>query len=212
MTDPQAPAATGWRAHTPNALTILRLLLTAVFVVVLVFADPAAATWSAPLIVGLALFILAAVSDAADGYLARRWNAVSRFGRVADPFADKVLILSAFIMLAGPDLGPHTGVATWMVVLILARELLVTTIRGVYEGEGIDFSATASGKLKMIVQSVAVPVALLDGAAPVGPESTGPHPVNLGLLYLTVIITVWSAIPYVARAARAQRELSRSGT
>ncbi|USN99189.1 MAG: CDP-diacylglycerol--glycerol-3-phosphate 3-phosphatidyltransferase [Phycisphaeraceae bacterium] len=211
MDDSPRPRATGWRAHTPNALTIARLLLTAIFVVVLVGAEPGGTAWSPGLLAAVGLFVLAALTDKADGTLARRWNAVSRFGRVVDPFADKILILSAFIMLAGPTLGLHSGVETWMVVLILARELLVTTIRGVYESEGVDFSASWTGKIKMVVQSIAAPVALLDAASPKG-EAIGPRPATVVLLWVTVAMTLWSAVPYVVRAYRARRELAEASS
>ncbi len=201
---PAAPPASGWRAHTPNALTAARLGMTALIIAALAAARPATDHWNPALIIATALFILAAATDAADGYLARKWNAVSRFGRVADPFADKLLILSGFVMLAGPTLGPASGVQPWMVVLILARELLVTTIRGVYEGEGIDFSASRAGKFKMILQSVAIPVAILDAAAPA--QSHAPTMFTTALLWLTVTVTVWSAAPYIARARHADRD------
>ena len=202
------PPATGWRARTPNALTVARLVLTAVFVGVLSNAEAAGSGWSLGLLLSVVLFVVAAVTDAADGYLARKWNAVSRFGRVVDPFADKLLILSAFVVLAGPGLAAMTGVRPWMVVVILARELLVTTIRGVYEGEGVDFSASRAGKWKMILQSVAVPVALLDAARP--HEAPGPGIVTVVLVWLTVVVTVWSAVPYIARAARTHHQDSVS--
>lgn len=205
MNDHARPPAVGWRAHLPNILTCARLGLTAVFILVLTAADPDGRGWSPTLLVAMGIFVVAALTDAADGFLARRWNAITRFGRIADPFADKVLILAGFIMLAGPALSPYSGVASWMVVLILARELLVTTIRGVYEAEGVDFSATPSGKLKMVVQSIVVPIALLDAAAPDAPDAPGPHAITLGLLWLTVGVTVWSALPYVLRAHRARR-------
>lgn len=211
MHDSSRPRATGWRAHTPNALTVSRLGLTIIFLAVLVGAEPTDAGWSGGLLIATGLFVLAALTDAADGFLARRWNAISRFGRVADPFADKILILAGFIMLAGPNLGPHSGVASWMVVLILARELLVTTIRGVYEAEGVDFSAGLSGKVKMVIQSIAIPVALLDAAAPNGHENLGPHRVTEVLLWLTVAVTAWSAFPYVVRAHRARRGRDNRG-
>ncbi len=198
------PPATGWRARTPHALTIARLVLTALFIGVLSNADVSAGTWSRGLLAAVVLFVAAALTDAADGYLARKWNAVSRFGRVVDPFADKLLILSAFIVLAGPGLAPMTGVRPWMVVVILARELLVTTIRGVYESEGVDFSASWAGKCKMILQSVAVPVILLDAARP--RAHTGPGTVTIVLVWLTVVVTVWSVVPYITRAARARRQ------
>jgi len=146
--------------------------MTVVFVAVLsVYRFPDTNTWALP--TALALFIVAALTDALDGYLARKWQVVSVFGRIMDPFADKVLILGAFVMLAGPgfylaldvsDMRPRgqmSGVASWMAIVILARELVVTTIRAVLESQGVDFSASLWGKLKMIVQSIAIPVLLL---------------------------------------------------
>jgi len=156
----QSPAPVGRprdvRRHIPNALTIARLALTVVFVALLsVYRFPDQHAWALP--VALVVFIVAALTDALDGYLARRWNVISVFGRIMDPFADKLLILGAFVMLVPIE---GSGVASWMVVVILGRELLVTTIRGVLEGRGVDFSAARSGKLKMIAQSVAAPVIL----------------------------------------------------
>lgn len=169
----------------------------------------ARAVW---LVVAAVLFIVAALTDAADGYLARRWKVISRFGRVMDPFADKVLVLSAFILLAGPqfrsvDGVQVSGVLPWMAVVILARELLVTTIRGVYEAEGVDFSAGPAGKLKMVLQSGVVPAILLIVGLGGGAEGTFWRWVIAALAWATVLVTVWSGIPYVTKAVRAGREI-----
>lgn len=194
---------------------------------------------------GAAIFIIAAVTDALDGRLARRWGVVSTFGRVMDPFADKVLVLGAFVMLAGPGFTDvprlfveglshskavrfHSvsGVAPWMVVLILGRELLVTSLRGLVESRGGDFSATTSGKLKMVFQCVSAPAILLIVALQVprlrdssigdahargwGAFTSGDffsHPPSwcAALAWLTVLVTLWSAVPYVTRAIRVLR-------
>ena len=154
--DGERGEATALRRRIPNALTWSRVVMTVVFVAVLsVYRFPDQNAWALP--VGLALFVAAALTDALDGWLARRWGVVSTFGRIVDPLADKVLVLGAFVMLTGIA---WSGVAAWMAVVILGRELLVTTIRGVLEGKGIDFSAIASGKAKMIVQSIGVPMIL----------------------------------------------------
>jgi len=201
---------------------MFRLGLACVFFAVLsVYRFPDVNSWSLP--VGAAVFVVAALSDALDGYLARRWNAISVFGRVMDPFADKVLVLGAFIVLAGPqftdtDTRLHvSGVSPWMAVVILSRELLVTTLRGVFEARGVDFSATASGKLKMALQSAAVPLMLLivlaaattdlsglvsgslNGAATLLEVETAVR-WNRILAWATLAVTIWSAVPYVARA------------
>lgn len=210
----------------PNALVGVRLVLAAVFVALLSITEPL--LWgpddpfperlrialtggpNSALVLAAALFILAAITDALDGNLARRWNAVTRFGRVMDPFADKVLVLGAFVCLAGPsfahELGGDdgrlqaSGVHPWMVVLIVGRELLVTSLRGLIEGEGGDFSASLSGKLKMIVQSAAVPLILL--VVSLGDWRPGePARWTIDLLaWAAVVVTVASGVPYVRRA------------
>ncbi len=208
-------------AHVPNQLTMLRLVLAGVFFAILSqyrYAEgPAWVLWTA-----IVVFILAVLTDAADGYLARRWHVESTFGRIMDPFCDKVLIIGAFIYLAGPrfvDTGvaPQanlpfnivpgnmiTGVYPWMVVVILARELLVTGIRGEVESMGIQFPANLFGKLKMILQSIIVPVILaIVWLEPNLPGREWLKGLTSTLVYLTVIVTVLSGIPYVTSAARA---------
>lgn len=226
--------ATGWYAHAPNALTLLRLVLAAGFFACLaLYRFPVSRPWL--LLAAGVLFIAAALTDALDGYLARRWNAVTVLGRVMDPFADKVLVLGAFVFMAGPNFAPPhpviplpwttltvspvSGVDPWMVVVILARELLVTSIRAVLEGRGIEFSAGLSGKLKMALQASAVPVVLLviwlgtSGRVWAAPgDQTYPLPVWCRttidvIVRTTVAVTVLSALPYIARGWRAARGL-----
>lgn len=209
-TDPsERPGPARWQVHLPNALTMLRVALTAVFVAMLAlrprpFGAPDGGIDTAMLL-SCAVFVLAAVTDALDGYLARRWRVVSRFGRIMDPFADKVLVLGAFIMLAGPAFMTHegaivSGVAPWMVVVILARELLVTSIRAILEGEGLDCSAGWAGKAKMILQAIVVPLILLLLAWGIPAKgSLRMWAIDLGV-WATVAATVLSGVPYVTRA------------
>ncbi|MFU8829761.1 MAG: CDP-diacylglycerol--glycerol-3-phosphate 3-phosphatidyltransferase [Phycisphaerales bacterium] len=205
----------GTKGKLPNLLTGLRLLLAAAFFVLLAMFDPGAIAetrWA--LLVALVLFVVAATTDFLDGYLARKWNAVSVFGRVMDPFADKILILGAFVMLAGPNflLAPGTmlsGVAPWMAVVIIARELLITSLRGLCESRNVDFAAAQAGKIKMVVQSVSVPVILLliwvatgrADPAPADPLLITAFWVALG----TTVITAVSAWPYLNKGFRALR-------
>lgn len=191
----------------PNALVVLRLVLAGVFVA-LVSIDPLASP--ARLLTAAAIFVVAALTDMLDGKLARAWNAITRFGRVMDPFADKVLVLGAFVCLAGPafhvgdrpDTHPlqASGVYPWMVVLILGRELLVTSLRGLVEGAGGDFSAIAAGKWKMVAQSVAVPLILILLAA--GRWDHG-EPARWAIdltAWITLLVTLASGVPYLQRA------------
>lgn len=181
------------------------------------------------LIAAAGIFILAAVTDALDGYLARRWKVVSVFGRIMDPFADKLLVIGAFVFLAGPGFTyavmvparsadlisagreqameiwywSVSGVQPWMVALILGRELLVTSIRGVFEGRGVSFAASWSGKMKMILQCVCVPgvLLLLNVPPPVdGAATNWAWRAIQVLVGLTVLVTAWSGLPYIMRA------------
>lgn len=207
---PTPPAP--WKVHLPNALTMLRVVLTGAFVAVIALRPSPFRTPDSGLDLGLlgacALFVLAAVTDALDGYLARKWNVVSRFGRIMDPFADKVLVLGAFIMLAGPAFTTAqgdlvSGVAPWMVVVILARELLVTSIRAILEGEGIDCSAGWAGKAKMILQAVVVPLILLLLAWGYPAKGT-PRMWAIDIsVWATIAATVLSGLPYITRAITA---------
>jgi CDP-diacylglycerol--glycerol-3-phosphate 3-phosphatidyltransferase len=190
----------------PNALVILRLLLAAVFVALLSLRPLESAT---QLLIAAAIFIVAALTDMLDGKLARAWDAITRFGRVMDPFADKILVLGAFVCLAGPAFALRepgsaplqaSGVQPWMVVVILGRELLITSLRGLVEGEGRDFSAIPAGKLKMIVQSAAVPIILLVLAwGHYRPGDVG-HWIIIFTAWATVVVTLLSGIPYLQRA------------
>lgn len=200
-TSAAVPRATGWRLHTPNALVWLRLGLAAAFFALLSRWDPSPVRPDVPLILAAAVFVIAALTDAADGYLARKWNAITRFGRVMDPFADKILVLGALVLLAGPAFDangtPIAGFTGWMVVVIIARELLVTSLRGLAESSGVDASANWSGKAKMILQSVAVPAILLCLALI---ETETARTINAGLAWTTTAVTALSAWPYITRA------------
>jgi len=241
-----------WRRELPNWLTSARVVMAAVFFVVLTYwrwddsaAQRGRTDWW--LLLAAGLFIVACVTDVADGFLARRWKVESAFGRIMDPFADKILIVGAFVFLAGPDfwwefpggvgggvparLSGHgiqlSGVYPWMVVVILGRELLVTSIRGVLEGQGIRFGADWWGKWKMILQSVAIPTVLITIAVtatlPGVREQAQYHwkdtPWGRQLIDVTVwsmmFFTVMSGVPYVVRcvtllaAARAAKRGER---
>jgi CDP-diacylglycerol--glycerol-3-phosphate 3-phosphatidyltransferase len=208
----------GIRRHIPNILTIARIMLAGAFFMLLavwtyptreLVIKPLRPVW--PYLAAAALFGLAAVTDAIDGPLARRWNVVSKFGRVMDPFADKLLVLGALIMLAGPNFAYEpasaddkpfqvSGIAPWMVVVILARELLVTSIRAVFESDGQDFSAQAMGKAKMVLQACVIPFILLILAiTPVTKGTFGRIAIDVAV-WTTLVVTVLSGTPYVRRA------------
>ena len=143
------------------------------------------------------VFILAASTDWVDGYYARKLRPGDHLGRILDPFVDKVIICGSFIYLGGRRAG--SGIVSWMAVVVVARELLVTALRNFLEGEGADFSAVMSGKLKMVLQCVAVGVSLF--ALTLQPRP----PVWLDwLLWISVwsavALTIYSGLEYIRRA------------
>ena len=139
--------------NLPNLITVSRLVLTAAVFLCLEWTsdpqrpEPALVWWA------FVLFLIAAFSDFLDGYLARRWQMVTAFGRVADPFADKVLISGCFVtLLQFPAVTSDHTLTAWYVVVVIAREFLVTAIRGVVEASGRPFPADKLGKWKMVTQ------------------------------------------------------------
>ncbi len=209
--------ASEWKRGLPNLLTLARLALALAFFILLsLYRYPATQGWA--LDAAIACFLLGVVTDAIDGHLARRWNATSVFGRVMDPLCDKILVIGALVMLAGPafawfdladPLRPQrvqvSGIEPWMVLLVLLRELLVTGLRSLAESQGIGFSASWSGKLKMILQSAVVPIVLLL----VGHFDPLEHGWSAwlrdALVWTMVAATVISGAPYVLRAAPLMR-------
>ncbi|MFG0328674.1 MAG: CDP-alcohol phosphatidyltransferase family protein [Phycisphaerales bacterium] len=212
---------TPFQRQFPNSLTVLRLVLAVAFFALLgAYQYPDGP--STLLNVATAVFILAAITDSLDGMLARRWEVVSAFGRIMDPVADKVLVIGAFVFLCGPRflVPPDTPVAggldslvtavdsrrlitglyPWMVVVIIARELLVTSIRGMLEGIGVEFGAVGAGKLKMVLQSVATPAILLLVANADPTDLAWAAWTRDALVYLMIFFTVISGAPYVTRA------------
>ena len=217
------------RRTLPNAITVVRLLMaTAFFMIIALKLSPNSADgrqwWGNAAFI---LFIAAALSDILDGYLARKWGVVTDFGRVMDPFVDKVLVLGAFVYLASPkfaepewsrafglepqtgEINCATGVASWMVVVVLARELLVTSLRGVLEARGVAFAADWSGKLKMFAQSAAIPTALFIAVNPGCLASPNYRLAQMLSVWGMTLITLWSAVPYTIRGAALLRSISK---
>jgi len=193
--------------NLPNQITLARLVMAIAFFVLLSqysARDANPQTW----LIGAAsaLYIIAAISDIVDGYLARKYGQVTALGRVLDPLVDKVLVCGAFILFAGPGfVNEHgeniTQVKAWMAVVIVGRELLVTGLRGFNESTGRAFGASIAGKLKMWTQSVAAPAILILIA--LGDQWPSPEASTLikqSLAWLTVVITVLSMLQYLVRS------------
>lgn len=198
------------KVNLPNQITLARLLLAVVFFILLAQFDLRnglkGQVWL--LDACIVLFVVAAATDWLDGFLARRRNMVTAFGRVLDPFVDKVLVCGTFVFLAGPGFRDGnnqqvTFMAPWMVVVILGRELLVTGLRGFSESAGQSFGANFYGKAKMVIQSITAPLLLLF-VAHIDRLSYGPSlaPIKIAFVWATVIITLLSMFTYLYQARR----------
>ncbi len=194
----------------PNRITLGRLVLALVLFVLLAFAEQGGGR-DLPLLVGsFLLFIVVAATDALDGYYARKLHLTSDFGRMADPAVDKILVCGSLIFLAAASWA-RPVLAPWMVVAIVAREFIVTGLRGYIESLGVRFPADWSGKLKMILQCIAVPGVLLyriaERAVPnVEWAVDGMLWLARVIVWLTIALTIWSALDYVSKATRIVRE------
>lgn len=169
-------------AHVPNALTVSRILLIPVFVVFFLEPTPERSLYAA------AVFGLAALTDAVDGYLARRWGQVTRLGKLLDPIADKLLILTALFLLVGFDV-----VEAWVAIVLAGRELFVTGLRSVAAREGVILEAETTGKLKMAAQVVAILLLILDGAIPARFDL---YLWGTAILMLSMALSLISAVQY----------------
>ncbi|HEU4685217.1 MAG TPA: CDP-diacylglycerol--glycerol-3-phosphate 3-phosphatidyltransferase [Nitrospira sp.] len=182
--------AAAWRAvgqeslNLPNLITLVRILLIPIFVIL--FATP---TSDRSLIAAI-VFVTAALSDLLDGYIARRTGQVTRLGKLLDPIADKLLVLSALILLLNID-----RVSALVAILVIAREVAVTGIRAIAAGEGMIIAAETTGKYKMALQIVAITLLILEGSD-LG-ELGNLHLAGTVTLYLSLVLGYVSGGQYV---------------
>jgi CDP-diacylglycerol---glycerol-3-phosphate 3-phosphatidyltransferase len=175
--------------NVPNVLTVLRILAVPVIVVALLDETPDGDVLAA------VVFALAAVTDKLDGYIARRRDAVTTFGKLMDPLADKLLIVAALVALV--SLG---RLAAWVAMVIIAREVGVTVLRAVAVEEGVVISASWLGKTKTVLQVAAVFGLILFDPAPLAVDV---------LVYLAVAMTVISGVDYFLGVRRTIEEERR---
>lgn len=189
--------------NLPNQLTIARLGLTVLFVA----AAYSGLEWR--FTAALVFFLVASLTDYLDGWIARKRGLVTSFGKLMDPLADKVLMAAAFVVLMDKD---SSTMPAWMVIIVLAREFLVTGLRLVASSQGVILAADWLGKQKTIWQMVFAGYLLLMHASG-EPLMTGVRPLfdlpwaGPGvmvpvLLAVTLVITVWSGVAYVWRNRR----------
>ena len=151
--------------NLPNTLTILRIFFVPFLVAVLVEQN-LRIEWRGAVLVpnaflALAIFLIAAATDLLDGYLARRWKQITTVGTLLDPIADKLLISAALISLVQIRLVP-----AWIVIVIIGREFAVSGLRGIAAAEGYTIRASELGKTKMLMQVIAIAVALVSVRRP----------------------------------------------
>lgn len=166
----------------PNAIAVVRGLAIVPVVVLIDQGDMALAA---------AVFVAAALTDAIDGPVARRYGAVSPAGALLDPLADKVLILGTFLALLG-----RGAVAEWVVAVLFSRELLAVGLRAVAAGRGIPVPAGALGKAKMVMQAVAASLALIHLAS----SSQLIAVLAEASLVVAVVLTIGSGLDLLRRA------------
>jgi CDP-diacylglycerol---glycerol-3-phosphate 3-phosphatidyltransferase len=191
MGDPVSDAGI---VNIANALTVLRLVLVPVFVALLVANGGHSDGWR---IWAFCAFALACVTDLVDGYLARRYNLVTEFGKIADPIADKALTAAALLGLSA--LG---DLAWWVTIVILARELGVTALRFFVIRHGV-IPASRGGKAKTLVQNIAIGCYVL-------PLTGALATARVWVMALALVLTVVTGADYVSKAMTLRRTSRRS--
>lgn len=180
------PAATVW--NLPNILTLSRLGLAIILFVLIHFE-----CWTAV----LGVFVIAAITDWLDGYLARKQGLTSALGRNLDPLVDKVLVCGAFIFLLPVS---DSGLTAWMVTVVVARELIVTGLRSFFEARGVAFGADYVGKIKMVLQCAAL-IAIFVVLSYPTEQRAALDPIRLLIVWAMLAATVYSGGQYLLKAA-----------
>lgn len=185
------------KLNTPNKLTIARMLISPLFLAVILWNSlPHRFLWAT------VIFVAAAVTDAIDGKLARKNNEITNFGKLLDPIADKILTTAALLAFMKMGL-----CSIWIVMIVLAREFTIASIRMIAASNGVVIPANIWGKLKTVSQMVFTVVIMLLGeiyqyAGNIVPGVTVPYFLTLSnisntLLWITAILTVISGIIYI---------------
>ena len=187
------------KMNLPNKLTVLRLILVPIFVVIMMVSN---ALWASA--VGLVLFIVASLTDMLDGKIARKYNLVTDFGKFMDPLADKFMVIGAMFVILYRSLALYSdelfsNVFFWAFMIVIFRELAVTSIRLVVSGSsGIVIAANMLGKIKTCTQIACVICCI---AEPVIYDLIGwgtySLPVSLVTAALMLVFTLWSGINYI---------------
>ncbi len=169
--------------NLPNKLTLGRIIAVPFFVVLYMMHYD---------LIAFLIFILASVTDFLDGNLARKYNLVTNFGKIMDPLADKILVYSAFCLMVDKGI-----VAGWMLIIILAREFAIAGMRTVAASDGTVIAAGMSGKIKTVLQMIAVPLLLVMNVPLLKSFETPLHIFAYGFLWASLVMTVYSGVEYI---------------
>ncbi|WP_028579451.1 CDP-diacylglycerol--glycerol-3-phosphate 3-phosphatidyltransferase [Desulfogranum japonicum] len=173
----------------PNIITGIRFLLSGLLAIFLIFEQTTTIA-----LIAFVIFVIAAVSDWVDGYYARRYQAVTVLGKLMDPLADKVLVTTALVMLI-----PTGRLPAWVALVILCREIVVTGLRGVASSSGIVVAASGLGKLKSTFQYIGLGALIFPlGVLPI----PALYQIGLFVVYIALILTVWSGLDYFYKLRR----------
>jgi CDP-diacylglycerol--glycerol-3-phosphate 3-phosphatidyltransferase len=175
--------ASSW--NLPNALSLSRVFLAPLVILFLSLRGQFGDIFGVPLgdLLAGVVFIAAALTDTADGYIARRRGLVTNLGKFIDPLADKILVTAALVALV--ELQRLPG---WIVVVIVSREFIVTGLRMVAAAEGVVIAASKGGKAKTVSQIVAIGLMIFD------------LPGGLPAMWIAMVLTVWSGLDYLIKA------------
>jgi CDP-diacylglycerol--glycerol-3-phosphate 3-phosphatidyltransferase len=171
--------------NLPNILTIIRISLIPVFIIIFADSSAARSQWAA------LIFIIASVTDWFDGYFARRYGQVTLYGKLLDPVADKLLVLSALVMLV-----EFRRVAAWLAIIIIGREIAITGLRAIASSMGTIIAAKEMGKYKTAVQIVAIVFLIVDYPVFIFDRHVDLHSIGTFALWIAAILSVISAFDY----------------
>lgn len=160
--------------NLPNQLTILRILLVPLFIIVIL------SNMKNAMLISAGIFALASITDFLDGYIARKYNLISNFGKLMDPLADKILVAAALITMVELGLVP-----SWMTIIIISREFAVSILRAVAASSGVVIAASGGGKAKTTTQILAIMMLLLN------------IPFANIMLWIAVALTIYSGFDYI---------------
>ena len=180
-----------------NRLTIARIVMIPLFLLMMcfpkdtlgmvnVFHSNLSVSW----VLAMIIFTIASITDFLDGYLARKYHLITNFGKFADPLADKLLVMTAFITLVGAGVIPM-----WIVAIIVCRELAVTGLRLLLVNDGEVLSAAWPGKVKTATQMLAIIFLLIDDF----PVKGLPFSIGTILVYICLVATIYSGVDYFVK-------------